>query len=72
MSCVFGQPQTCTWSLTVSAACPRSTPINGQITSPAGKFPVKATCDPALSAAHSATFKLGDNQDIDLLAPTPD
>ena len=65
MSCVFGQPQTCAWRLTVSAACPGSTPINGQITSAAGKFPVKATCNPALSDAHSATFTLGDNQDID-------
>lgn len=65
MTCVFGQPQTCTWTLTVSGACPSSAPIKGQITSPAGKFPVKATCNPALSDAHTATFKLGENQDID-------
>lgn len=65
MSCVFGQPQTCSWTLTVSTACPSSAPINGQIMSPAGKFPVKATCNPSSSEAHTATFKLGDNQDID-------
>lgn len=65
MSCVFGQPQTCTWTLTVSAACLGPAPIAGLITSPAGKFPVKATCDPALPEARTTTFKLGDGQDVD-------
>jgi len=65
VSCVFGQPQTCGWTLTVGAACPGGVPIDGVITSPAGKFAIKATCNPASSGAHDATFEVNENRDVD-------
>jgi hypothetical protein len=65
MSCIFGQPQTCVWTVTVGATCPGSAPVDGLITSPAGRFRVKASCDAALFGGHGTTYRLGDNQDVD-------
>lgn len=65
VSCIFGQPQTCSWTLHVSAGCPGSVPIDGLIKSRAGRFAIKATCHPASSDARGATFELSESRDVD-------